>query len=294
MKMKHLVLIAALVLMVASLGCVSEDKQQPGPTPVQTTSVQKEIVQRTYGPPQSLDKYYEKDPVYLFKMFELGGALMGVISNFQQNDTNNTKTSFDTFSKLYEENSNLVPEWKSYFNIDTVNKFGEALDSGDPGKVFPALDEIGKTCGSCHRTEKPAVWAKYHWKDFREVTMSTSNPQEPELPFAVAKMKYLTPAFDGTMTNLKEKQKKEASDSWNQFNSIFSNMEKACLQCHSEPPRYFVSQDIKSLISKAGQQITSGDLEGADKTMQQIGMESCYKCHVVHEPAQRLKESLEK
>lgn len=167
MKMRCLVLIVAFVFMVASLGCINEEKQQPNPTPVQTkeTNVKKEpntAVQQTYGPPQSLDKYYEKEPVFLFKMFELGEAMMGVVTDFQQNDTNNTKASFDIFSKLYEEDSNVVPEWKSYFNIYAINKLGEAIDSGDPGKVFPALDEVGKTCRDCHRIEEPAVWAKYH------------------------------------------------------------------------------------------------------------------------------------
>lgn len=297
MKMRYLILIA-FVFMVVSLGCIGEEKKQPNPTPTQTTPIQKEetnVKEKSvaYDPPQSLDKYYEKEPLFLFKMFELGGAMMGIVANFRQNDTNNTKTSFDLFSKLYEEDSNLVSEWKSYYNIDAVNKLGNAIDSGSPGEIFTALDEIGKTCGNCHRIEKPAVWAKYHWKDFRKITMSTGNPQEPELPFILSKMKYMAPAFDGTMVNLKENQKKDASDSWNQFNTIFSDLEKTCLQCHTEPPRYFVSQDIKSLISKAGQQIVTGDLASADKTMQQIGVESCYKCHIIHEPAQRIKEALE-
>jgi len=123
--------------------------------------------------------------------------------------------------------------------------------------------------------------------------MATVNPEEPELPWAVAKMRYMAPAFDGTMTDIKEKQQKNATDDWNQFNTMFSNMEKACLDCHKEAPRSFVSQDVKALINNAGQQIATGDLDSAEKTIQQIG-DSCYRCHVIHEPAQRIRESLEK
>ncbi len=218
---------------------------------------------------------------------------MGIITNVQQKDVNNTKNSFAAFSKLYTDSAGPVPEWSKYYNTEAVNKLGKDLDSGNSGEIFPALDEVGKTCTTCHREVKPMVWAKYHWKDFRKVNMSAGNPQEPELPWAVAKMKYLAPASDGTIVNLKENRQKDAADNWNQFNTMFSNMEKACLNCHKELPRYFVSQDVKSLISQAGKQITADTLNEAEETMKQIG-DSCYRCHIIHEPAQRIRESLEK
>lgn len=298
MNIKHVILAIAFIFMVTSLGCIGEKKEiSLTENTVQTTEkgpVQATVQETLQGKtilPQSLDKYYEKEPVYLFKMFELGGALMGIIANFQQKDVNNTKTSFDRFSQLYIESANLVPEWSKYYDIEAVSKLGEAVNSEDPGQIFPALDKVGATCINCHKAEKPAIWAKYHWKDFRDIKISTGNPQEPELPWAAAKVKYLGPAFDGAIINIKENQSKDAIESWNQFEAMFSNMEKACLQCHSEPPRYFVSQDVKSLIDNVEKQITTGNLEDANKNIQQIGME-CYKCHVIHEPAQRIKESL--
>lgn len=262
--------IVAIILMTASLGCIGENEEKP---------------------PRSLHNYYSEYPMYLVNMFDLGGSMMGIVVNLQQNDTENVKASFNRFSKLYKDTSNMVPEWNGYFDVGAVDKLGGALESGNPEIVFQALENVGKTCNSCHKAEKPAVWAKYYWKDFRDITMETGDPQEPELPFAAAKMKYMAPAFDGTIVNIKEGQKKEAADSWNRFNIMFSNLEKACLRCHSESPRYFVSEDIKSMISDVGKQITAGDLDSASNTMQQIGIESCYKCHMVHEPTQRIKES---
>lgn len=292
MKIKNVFLAITFIFMVASLGCIGEKKEiSDNSDKIKETSSVKEMVQDKAILPTSLDKYYEKEPVYLFKMFDLGGAFMGIIVNFQQNDVNNTKTSFDRFSQLYIESSNLVPEWNGYYDIDAVDKLGKAIDSGDPGQIFPALDRVGITCTNCHKAEKPSLWAKYNWKDFRNIKISTGNPQEPELPWSVAKIKYLTPAFDGTMINIKENQTKDVIDSWKQFNTMFFNMEKGCLQCHSEPPRYFVSQDVKSLIIDVEKQITTGKLDDAYKNIQKIGT-GCYKCHVIHEPAQRIKESL--
>jgi cytochrome c556 len=298
MTRKYLAIIVAIIFMMISLGCISQEKNEkqtpivtPITTPVDTTVSSSE--KNIQSLPQSIDKYYENEPVYLYKMWDLGGTIMGIVANLQQKDINNTKNSFTAFSKLYTESAGLVPEWSRYYNIEAVDKLGNALNSGNPEEIFPALDEVGKTCGTCHREVKPMVWARYHWKDFRKVNMSTGNSQEPELPWAAAKMKYLAPAFDGTIVNIKEGQQNYAADSWNQFNTAFSNLEKACLNCHKEPPRYFVSQDVKSLISQAGQQITAGALNEAEETMKQIG-DSCYRCHIIHEPAQRIRESMER
>lgn len=295
-KTRKLVLMVAIVLMVASLGCVG-NTEKPTSEPVQTNVTQINAspppVQQTYKLPESVGQYYQKDPVYLFKMWELGGAMMGTITDFQQKDMDNVKKSFDAFSKSYSDSASMVPEWTEYYDTRAVDKLGKALELGNPGEVFQALDTIGKTCDNCHRDNKPAVWAMYHWKDFRTINMTTINPEEPELPWIVAKMKYLAPAFDGAMVDIKEKQQKNATDDWNQFSAMFSNMEKTCLNCHKEAPRSFVSQDIKSLISSAEQQIITGDFDSAEKTIQQIG-DSCYRCHVIHEPAQRMRESLEK
>lgn len=289
MKTKYSVLL--IVFMAASIGCIDDINRLQQTTENVTPSEETKMTEKTTIP-QSLEQYYEKEPIFLFNMLELAETMMGIVTNFQQKDADNAKKSFENFSQLYTKTSNMVPEWNKYFDTDAVNNLGNALDNGNPEKVFGALDKVGKTCRECHNNERVKVWAKYYWKDFRTININTVNPQEPELPWAVAKLKYLAPAFDGTIVNLKEKQQKDAAESWNQFNTMFSNLEKTCANCHTESPKYFVGPDVKSLISRAGQQITAGNLDDGLKTMQQIGI-NCYKCHIIHQPAQRLKESLQ-
>jgi len=292
MKTKNLVLIAAIVILVASLGCLNKTEKISLETNAQISENITDSVQQGNKLPRSIGQYYQKDPVYLFKMWELGGAMMGIVTDFQQKDMDNIKKSFGAFSKSYIDSSSMVPEWTEYYDLAALNKLEMALESGIPGDIFSSLDEVGKTCINCHKDTKAMVWAKYHWKDFKTINMSTINPEEPELPWAIAKMKYMAPSFDGTIVNIQERQQKNATDSWNQFNAMFFNMEKACAGCHKESPRSYVSQDVKSLISTAGKQINEGDMDLAEKTMKQIG-DSCYKCHIIHEPAQRIRESLD-
>lgn len=264
------------------LGCIGQNEQkQKMDSKENSTKI-----------PTSLDKYYQDGPSYLLNMFEFAGVFNGIIINLQQRDMINATNSFSTFSKLYRETSEMVPEWKGYFDPKLIDRLGKALGSGNSEEIYSAIDTIGMTCLKCHDDNKPYVVSKYYWKDFREINMMTTNLDEPELPFLVAKYKYLVIGFDGVIINAKENQQKEALDSWNQFNRMFANMESTCTNCHVEIPRYFVSQDVKDLINKAEQQIKDGNLTNVASTMRQIGTE-CYKCHIIHQSPQIIKRSLE-
>lgn len=253
----------------------------------------KEVASAMVRPlPGSLDRWYEDQPIYLFKMFDLGGSLMGVLVNTLQDDTANAKMAYRIFSGEYVNSSKMVPEWKGYYDIQAVNKIGDALETGDRNETLASLEVVFQKCGSCHKEVKTKVFAKYHWKDFNDVKMKTVNPEQPETSWPEAKAKYLVTGFDGTIVNAKENQQEAANKSFQQFRAMFNFMNDSCYSCHDTERKYYVSEDVVNLIDMAEEQIKSGDLENAAHTMEQIGMISCYNCHVTHEPFQRLKDSV--
>ena len=242
------------------------------------------------GLPPSLGQYYEsKPPVYLIKMFELGDAMMGIGVNLQQQDMENAKKSYNDFSEKYKESSNLVPEWKKYYDQDLVEKMGVSLDSGNVSEVFETLGKVGEKCAGCHNEKMPPVWNKYNWNDFSKMTLNTPNPDEPVLPWPVAKMKYMAPGFDGIGVNIKNNNQKGAQQSFVLFKTMFDNMNSTCSSCHVSSRKYYVSEDIRTMIDTMGEKINSGNLTEAEGLRMGIGMESCYACHVLHMPAQFAK-----
>lgn len=242
------------------------------------------------GLPPSLGQYYEsKPPVYLIKMFELGDALMGIGVNLQQGDMANAKKSFNDFSKKYKDSSNLVPEWNKYYNLSLVEKMGTSLDSGNVPAVFEDLGKVGESCAGCHKEKMPPVWIQYNWNDFSKMTLNTPNPDEPVLPWPDAKIKYLAPGFDGIGVNIKNNNQKGAQQSFGLFKTMFDNLNSTCSSCHISSPRYYVSEDIRGMIDNMGKNIDSGNLTEAEGLRMGIGMESCYRCHVLHMSAQLAK-----
>ncbi len=202
----------------------------------------------------------------------------------------NASKSFEIFSKSYKESADLVPEWKGYYDMQALNNLGGAVKSGNPGEIMQAIPDIGNTCSNCHGDQKPYVWAQYNMNDFRKVQINTP---EGHMPFPAGKMKYMVVGFDGTMVNAQEGQKENTNDSFGLFKIMFYNMKDSCKECHKETPRYFVSNDITNIINDTEPLIAAGNFGGVITNMQQIG-DGCYKCHVIHESIQRIKEMMDK
>lgn len=241
------------------------------------------------GLPPSLDKYYNETSgrpfVYLLEMYKLGELMMGIPVNLVQGDFLNAGNSFNNFSECYEYSSEMVPEWKKYYDQKAVDKLGHALAGNDQVAIGIAMGKVGETCSDCHQDTLTPVYYKYYWGDFREVEIETPARNKT---WKEAKMNYLLMGFDGIGVNIKEGDKDNATKSFKLFDSMFDNMTDACLECHNSTPRYYVSEDIQTMIDYMGTNITDGNLEVANNLRYGIG-DSCHRCHIIHMPPQYAK-----
>ncbi len=242
--------------------------------------------------PKSLDQYYPSGgpPIFLLKMLDMADSLDDTTVNLQENDLVNATNSFQEFSNKYDNVSKMIPEWSVYFDKSLVAKISSEIDTGDVPNAFADIGKLGETCDKCHKVNTPEVWAKYYWKDFDSINVTTVNPNEPVAPWSEAMAKYLTPGFEGMITNLKERKGDAANQSFENFRSMLLNFKKACSKCHNTERKYFVSDDIMAVVNQTGDYVKSGNVTGVEQNVQIIGMESCYKCHVLHQPAQMMKD----
>jgi cytochrome c556 len=280
MNNRILIITGIAILAICTVCCVDSDNN--GDSNNKVTSEDKAL-------PSSLDEYYASYPSeYLIEMYKLGESMTGISVNIQQGDMENAAGSFKTFSEIYKNNTGLVPEWEKYYNQETVQQIGTALDSGDIPGVFAALEEVGNTCSECHLNTMPAVFDKYYWRDFTVVNIDTP---VGAMPFKQGKMRYLLAGFDGIGLNIKEADQPGALQSYNLFKPMFDNMTVSCLSCHESVPLYYVGNETRALIDDMGEKIKAGDpvnLSAAEGIRQVIGV-SCHKCHVIHIPPQYAK-----
>jgi cytochrome c556 len=243
--------------------------------------------------PGSLDKYFvtQKPEVpgseWTGEMFIQAGAFDGIVTNLQENDMANAAVSYTVFSSEYKNISKKVPEWKGYFDIATVNKLGKDLKANNTPAAFQDIGTIGATCNKCHGDNQPQVWAKYYWRNFNTVNVSTS---QGNLSWSNA-MTALAGSFDGIGTNIAEGKQNDANDSFNQFKALYTNVKTACSNCHDTPRYYYVSDDVFAEIDQMGGNIAVDNIQNVQAIQQDLGTQ-CYKCHVLHMPAQDMKDKM--
>ena len=238
--------------------------------------------------PSSLDAFYPPkapQPVHLLRMFGLGGLFSGIASDLVENDLQGARDVFEKFKKEYVEISKLVPEWKRAYPMGPVEDLGAALKLGDRGKVMPAFGKVGAVCHDCHVKYMPMAQQKYHWGDFS--TIKAKDPlSNEEVPFTRLKQ-YLDSNFAGIGLNIERGQKEKARKQIQGFNARFQALKTTCGRCHTGARKHYVDEGVQGLIDKLGQAVENlpNDPKTAVELIQRIGMESCFKCHLVHVPA---------
>ncbi|MBI4283368.1 MAG: hypothetical protein HY663_02725 [Chloroflexi bacterium] len=247
--------------------------------------------------PASLDNYFPPKapaPVWLLEMFNLSGPFGGIGSDLQEGDIKGAQANYDAFKAQYTKMAGMVPEWTARFPQAPVDALGQALASGDPAKVGPAMGQVGAVCGSCHELYMVKTQQKYHWPDFRQIKVT--DPLTKESLTWGEYMWGVEGAFSSALNDLQQGQLDKARQNFDAFKTRFKTLSEACSFCHATPRAYFVDASVQGMIDQAGKAFaatppdgkTIGELAGA------IGNESCAKCHWVHYPSVNAKRILEK
>ena len=241
-------------------------------------------------PPSSLDVFYPpktEEPVYLFKMFELGTFFSGIVADLFEKDLQNAKGNFERFKTKYVEVSKMVPEWEKEYPMDPLDELKIALESNDAGKVMPAIEKVGHSCHQCHVTSMAKVQQKYHWGNFEEIKIKDPLANE-EVNFAQLKQR-LNVNFVGIGLDVEQGQKENAKKQLQGFRARFQTLKDTCQSCHKkeEEMKHYVDQGVFSLIEDMELELSRSahDPKVVASLSQKIGMESCFKCHLVHIPS---------
>lgn len=247
-----------------------------------------EVSQAPVSLPSSLDNFFPpktEQPVYLFKMLEVNKPFTGIVSDLIGNDFENAMENFKKFKGIYLEVSKMVPEWEIYFPSEPLKNLESSMNTNDPGKVMAAIQEVGKVCSDCHARYMPMAQQKYLWGDFKglKVIDPLTNQEVNNKQF----MQFLDASFTGIEVDAEQGQIENARKQFEGFKARFKAMEDMCYNCHDSERHYYVDESIKSMIDRLGQALneTSVDMKTVSQIGMAIGMESCFKCHLVHVPA---------
>jgi hypothetical protein len=281
--MKRLILFMVGFLVIAVVGLVITNAQ------VQKGVKQKPKITDIVAPlPASLDNFFPpkaEQPIYLFRMLGMNKPFTGIMVDLFENDIENVSANFENFKTQYIEVSKLVPEWEGYFPLEPVDELGRALKTGDQGRVMAAVQQVGNVCSDCHSANMPKAQQKYYWGDFQGIRVA--DPLTKQEVNNQQFMRFIDASFTGIEVDVEQGQIDNAQRQFQGFRARFQAMEETCMNCHDTERHYYVDESVKAMIDKLGQTLSASpvDPEQVGKLHQGIGMESCFKCHLVHIPA---------
>lgn len=238
--------------------------------------------------PASLDGLYfpkSQGPVYLMAMHGLNASLAGIMVDMSENDQSGAAANFERFEKQYRDVSRMVPEWTSWFAAEPVEELGHAVMGGVPGEVMAAAENVGALCHRCHLTYMVPVQQKYHWPDFRTITVHDP-VVDADLDYAPF-MQMLNASLIGIGMNLEQGQVENARVQLTAFRSRMEELKESCDACHDGARAYFVDERVESLLADMQSALQGATVDPAviASLSQRLGEESCFKCHLVHMPA---------
>jgi cytochrome c556 len=237
------------------------------------------------GLPGCLLSSQSQEPVFLFRMLGMAAPMSGIIVDLMEKEPQNTMANFEKFKAQYQEVSKLVPEWTQEYSLDPVDGLGRALKTGNQDAVMKAFEQVNGVCLKCHLENMVRVQQKYHWGNFYAI--KTKDPITQEGVDGIKLMQYLDSSLTGISVDLAEGQNENARKQLYAFKARFQTLKNVCEECHGANPRkYYVDESVQAMISGLEQTLSvpSPDSQKANSLVRGIGMESCFKCHLVHIP----------
>lgn len=284
MKRQIWVYLASIAIIIVTAGAVAyyndadDQAEQINTSPVRSTAPL----------PASLDNLYPPiadQPVWMLKMLEMDFPFTGIVVDLLEEDIPNALDNFEKFKALYLELSELVPEWQHMFPIEPVDKLGEALQTGDPGRIMGALENVGAVCHDCHVPNMVKAQQKYHWPDFKMITVQ--DPLTNDILDYSMFMRYLNVTFSGILLNARRGNVENAQRYFQGFKARFETLQESCYGCHNTERMYYVDERVQSLIDNLGETLLEPEIDpdAVFHAAMGIGKESCQGCHLVHLPA---------
>jgi hypothetical protein len=290
MKKQIWLYLTMLVLIFATIGAVKHYDDR-------ATRTEESSQRSTALLPAALDAFYPPQadrPLFTMKMLEMEFPFTGIVVDVLEEDIENARGNYEKFRTLYVELSKLIPEWEHKFPIGPVDELGTALQTGHPGAIMGAIENVGMVCHNCHVPNMVRVQQKYHWPDFDMI--SVQDPLTNDILDYSMFMRYLNVNFTGIFLNLERGNIENAQRYFQGFKARFETLQESCQGCHDTERMYYVDESIQSQIRLLGQTLEQPTIDPQEVMgiAMGIGMQSCHKCHMVHLPAVFAKKEWKK
>ncbi len=229
-------------------------------------------------PPASLAKWYKpenKRQVWLHNMFKLRREMQAVHFYSESNDARHLEKWVTELSNHYLKIAAMVPEWKKRLNIEAISNLQISAKARRYRDVSRALDDLSKSCESCHADYRIVTATMYRAPDFASLEINPSTPFNGH-------MKKLTEQVNQIKIASEDGMKDIALSSLSDLKRGINMLGETCVTCHKKDAKLYPGDIISKTITSLEQSLKTGTLKEQGRDLGTLAVLACARCHGTH------------
>ena len=239
------------------------------------------------NPPASLAQWYKpenKRQVWLHNMFKLRREIQAVKLYSDNNDAKNMEKWATQLSEHYLKIGEMVPEWKSKLDTEAITHLQDSIRNKRNKDVSQALDNLNKSCDSCHSDYRIITATMYRAPDFTSMEINSATSYKKH-------MKQLIKHVNTIKIASKDKIKDVALSSLSDLKKGINELGKSCSTCHKKDTPVYPDSLIEKTITNLDKSLRTGTLKEQGKNLGSLAVLACARCHGTHRLAYDIRKT---
>ena len=227
-----------------------------------------------------------KRQVWLHNMFKLRREMQAVRFYANNKEDDFLQKWAGQLSTHYLEIGEMVPEWKKKLDINLLAELQGYVEKGSYQDVTHALDNLSKSCDSCHADYRAITATMYRAANFSSIDTPGRSTSLKE------HMKELTRQVNQIKIASEDGRQEVALSSLSELKKGMNTLGETCSICHKKDEREYPGDAINNTIARLEESLVTGTLKDQGRELGTLAVTACARCHGTHRLAYDARNQL--
>jgi cytochrome c556 len=241
--------------------------------------IHKDRVALIKTPPASLAQWYKpenKRQLWLHNMFKLRREMQAVRLYADNKEDGHLQKWAGQLSEHYLEIGEMVPEWKKKLDTNLIAELQQQVKSSNYQDITQTLDNLGKSCDSCHVDFRAITATIYRAANFSSIDTPGRSTSLKE------HMKELTQQVNQIKIASEDGMPEVALASLSDLKKGMNTLGETCSICHTKDEKDYPGDAINNTIARLEESLVSGTLKDQGRELGTLAVTACARCHGTH------------
>jgi cytochrome c556 len=241
--------------------------------------IHKDRVALIKTPPASLAQWYKpenKRQVWLHNMFKLRREMQAVRFYANNKEDGFLQKWAGQLSTHYLEIGEMVPEWKKKLDISLITELREHVKNSSYQDITHALDNLNKSCDSCHVDYRAITATMYRAANFSSIDTPDGSTSLKE------HMKELTRQVNQIKISSEDGMREVALSSLSDLKKGMNTLGDTCSICHKKDEKEYPGDSINNTVTRLEESLVTGTLKDQGRELGTLAVTACARCHGTH------------